>query len=145
MLKISFSKKTHAPSTKVWEVLWTDSTYRKWTSVFHVGSYAVSEWKEGSEILFLTPNGDGMYSKIVSKIPNKFMSFQHIGNVKNLVKQPLNAESEAWTGSFENYTLTEKDGVTEIQVELDADNSFVDFFKDIFPKALDIVKELSEK
>lgn len=144
MLKISFSKKIHAPASKVWDVLWTDSTYRKWTSVFHEGSYAVSDWKEGSEILFLAPNGDGMYSKIASNIPNKFMSFQHIGNVKNLVKQPLNAESEPWTGSFENYTLTEKDGFTEVLVELDVDSTFADFFKDIFPKALDIVKELSE-
>lgn len=144
MLKISFSKKIKAPAARVWDVLWTDSTYRQWTNAFHEGSHAVSDWVEGSEVLFLTPNGSGMYSKIASLIPNKFISFQHIGSVKDFIKQPFDAETEVWSGAFENYSLTEKDGFTELSVELDSDNSFEDFFKEVFPKALDVVKEISE-
>lgn len=145
MLKIAFSKKICAPASKVWDVLWTDATYRQWTSVFHEGSHAISDWKNGSEVLFLAPNGDGMYGKIASLVPNKFMSFQHIGSVKNSIKQPIDAETEVWSGAFENYILSEKDGITEISVELESESSFAEFFQEVFPKALDIVKDLSEK
>ena len=45
----------NATKEKVWEVLWTDETYRKWTSAFSEISSAESDWEEGSRIIF----GDG--------------------------------------------------------------------------------------
>jgi hypothetical protein len=40
------------------ESMWDDSTYRQWTSAFSEGSHAVSDWKEGSKVLFLSPEGE---------------------------------------------------------------------------------------
>lgn len=74
---------------KIWNVLWTDATYRMWTSAFCEGSYAVSDWKEGSKILFLSPDGGGMSSIIAKNIPNEFMSFKHLTEVKNNEEQPI--------------------------------------------------------
>lgn len=75
MKKFDFLIEIKAPKIKVWNVLWDDATYRKWTATFSEGSQALSEWREGSKVLFLSPGGEGMFSIIHKKIPNEFMSF----------------------------------------------------------------------
>jgi uncharacterized protein YndB with AHSA1/START domain len=63
MQKINFSISINAPKEKVWKVLWNDDSYRKWTSAFAEGSYAVTDnWKEGTKVKFLDPKGSGMIS-----------------------------------------------------------------------------------
>lgn len=64
MEKLDFSIDINAPKEKVWNVLWNDATYPQWTAVFTEGSHAESDWKEGSQILFLDGKGDGLVSKI---------------------------------------------------------------------------------
>lgn len=145
MKKLTFSIQINAPKVRVWDILWADETYRAWTTVFHPGSHALSDWKEGSKILFVGGDGgDGMVSKIARLIPNEYMSFQHLGEIKNGVEDYDSPAVKAWNGAHENYTLQEKSGGTELSVELDADDSFADYFQDKFPKALEKVKELAE-
>jgi hypothetical protein len=43
-----FVSTINAPKEKVWDALWKDASYRKWTAVFMDGSYAKSDWAEGS-------------------------------------------------------------------------------------------------
>ena len=52
MEKINFSLDINAPKEKVWKVLWDADTYTKWTGVFAEGSQAVTDWEEGSKVLF---------------------------------------------------------------------------------------------
>lgn len=144
MVQQNFSIKINASKEKVWNVLWDDDTYRKWTSVFMPGSHAVSDWEEGSKILFLSADGGGMTSKIVKKIPNKFMSFQHLGMVKDGKEIPATDVVNTWQGMFENYTLDEMEGITHLVVTMDATEEMENYFKDIFPKALAMVKALAE-
>ncbi len=144
MKKANFTVKIHAPKEKVWKVLWDEDTYNKWTSVFSEGSHAVTDWKEGSEVLFLSGEGEGMYSTIARKIPNEVMSFQHLGVVKGNKKMPQDAETKQWAGAKENYYLKGTGDETELVVEMDITEQYEDYFKDTFPKALDVVKELSE-
>jgi uncharacterized protein YndB with AHSA1/START domain len=142
--RISFSTTIKANKEKVWAVLWNDETYKAWTSAFTEGSCAVSDWDEGSRILFVDGKGSGMYSIIAKKIPGEFMSFKHIGEVKDGIEQPLDEKSQNWSGSTEDYTLKETDGVTELTVELDIVESFMDYFTRTFPLALENVKKLAE-
>ncbi|HZJ37250.1 MAG TPA: SRPBCC domain-containing protein [Gillisia sp.] len=144
MERLNFSIKIKATREKVWKVLWDDKTYRLWTSVFVEGSYAETDWKEGGKALFLTPAGDGMYSKIVRNKKNEFMSFKHLGVVKNFKELPRDEETLKWSGSMENYRLTETDGETELLLEIDASKEHQNYFKETFPKALEKVKEISE-
>ena len=83
MEKLKFNIKINAPKEKVWETLWSDPSYKQWTAAFSEGSYAVSDWKEGSEIKFLNADGEGMYSLIEKKIINKQMTFNHLRYIKN--------------------------------------------------------------
>ncbi|MFN0276332.1 MAG: SRPBCC domain-containing protein [Chitinophagales bacterium] len=137
--KLNFTTNIKAPAKKVWEVLWFDATYRRWTGVFSEGSHAESEWNEGSKIRFLNPEGDGMFSVIEKLIPNSQMSFKHLGEV-----QKGKEKSTQWEGAREQYFLTEADGITTLRVELDTTSEFADYFTKTFPKALELIKEISE-
>lgn len=92
---------------KIWKILWEDESYRKWTSAFHAGSYAESEWKEGSKIRFLGPDGSGMYSKIEKLVEPTYMSFKHLGIVKEGKDLPPDEESKKWSGAMEIISLKE--------------------------------------
>lgn len=145
MQKINFSTKINATKEKVWKILWDNETYRKWTSVFTPGSYAESDWKEGSKILFLDGNGSGMVSKIETNRPNEFISFKHLGEVKNGVEDTESDKVKGWAGAHENYTLKQVNGITELSVDIDMNDEYKEMFMKIFPKALEQVKILSEK
>ena len=140
MTTLKFSEKINASKEKVWETLWNDTTYRQWTAAFMEGSYAKSDWKEGSKILFLTPKGEGMFSIIEKKIPNQEMTFKHLGELKNGIE-----ESKNWEGAKESYHLKEKNGITELDVQLDSVGEFEQYFNDTFPKALNVLKQIAEQ
>lgn len=144
MEKLQFFTKINAPKEVVWKTLWDDATYRKWTSAFSESSHAVTDWKEGSKVLFLDGKDDGMVSKIETNRPNEFMSFKHMGEVKNGVEDTDSDKVKAWAGALENYTLKEADGGTELLVEMDINEEYKEMFMKMFPKALEQVKLLSE-
>jgi len=145
MVTKQFLINIYAPPERVWDVLWTDKSYREWSSVFSEGSYAESDWHEGSGIKFLSPQGTGMYSTIVKKKEPELMSFKHIGELKDGVEQPITAQTECWSGAMETYSLSEKNGITTLKVDMDITEEFVSYFDGVFPKALQKVKELSEQ
>ncbi|MCU0347025.1 MAG: hypothetical protein MUC59_08775 [Saprospiraceae bacterium] len=145
MEKLTFTTNINAPRERVWQVLWDDASYRAWTAVFHEGSHAVSDWQEGSKILFLGPDENGgtggMTSRIAKLLQNDTMIFEHLGEVKNGVED----FSKGWTDAFEKYFLRQSaDGVTELNVELDTVGEYASYFQETFPKALAKVKELAE-
>nr|MBA2421736.1 SRPBCC domain-containing protein [Chitinophagales bacterium] len=119
---------------------------RKWTGAFQEGSYAETDnWKEGSKVLFLDGKRNGMVSQVAANRPNEFMSFKHLGEVKDGVEDTTSEKVKQWTGGMENYTLKETNGVTELQVEMDITEEYKDYFANTWPKALEQVKALSEK
>lgn len=144
MKTLQFNIDIQAPAKKVWDTLWNDDTYRQWTKSFSETSYAKSDWKEGSKILFLDGGGSGMYSIIAKKVPNVFISFKHLGEVKDHVEQPLTPETEAWSGGLENYTLKEENGSTKLIVDVDMAEGHASSFEKMFPEALKRVKQLAE-
>jgi hypothetical protein len=144
MEKIKFSSTINAPAEKVWKILWDDETYRRWTSVFSPTSYADTDWREGSKVRFLDGAGSGMVSMIEANKPNEFMSFRHLGEVRNGVEDTESARVKGWAGTLENYWLQQVDGQTELRVEMDANDEFKEYFQKTFPKALEQIKLLSE-
>lgn len=144
MKTLQFSATINAPAEKVWKTLWDDATYRKWSSVFSEGSYALSAWKEGSRVHFIGPSGDGMYSEIEKLIPNELMRFRHLGMMKEGKEQPETEESKKWAGAIESYTLKANGDATALSVSVDIADEHEAFFEGAFPKALDLVKSLAE-
>ncbi len=145
MEKLVFSISINATPEKVWNILWTDATYRKWTSAFMEGSYAVTDWKEGSKVLFLDGRGMGMVSRIAVNRPNEYMSIEHLGEVKDGVEDTTSDRVKAWAGAHENYTLKKINDQTELTIDMDITKEFKEMFAQIWPKALANVKQLSEQ
>ena len=143
MNKQSYETTINATKEKVWDVLWQDATYRKWTSPFSAESSAESDWEEGSRVSFLDGQGNGMYSLIEKKEAPNVMIFKHLGEISGGEEKPFAPET-GWAGSRERYFLTTENGQTKVTVEVDMDENFLDFMNNAFPKALAIVKELSE-
>jgi uncharacterized protein YndB with AHSA1/START domain len=137
----------NAPRERVWEVLWDDESYRAWTAAFAEGSKVKTDWTEGSKVLFLDSNNQGMVSRIEKNKPNEFMSIKHLGIVKDGVEDYDSEESKKWGESFENYTLKPANGGTELVVDMTANaipQEFEAYFAEAWPKALNKLKELAE-
>ena len=144
MEKLKFKTVINAAPEKIWSVLWNDDTYRKWTSAFAEGSYAETDWKEGSKVLFLDGNGRGMVSRIEKNKPYEYMSIEHLGEINNGVEDTTSEKVKDWAGAHENYTLKKINGKTELSVDMDINDEFKEMFAKIWPVALDNVKKLSE-
>lgn len=149
MEKMYFSIVINAPKEKVWKTMLDEDTYKQWTDVFMPGSHYVGDWSEGSKILFLAPDESGKMSGMVSKIkenrPYEYVSIEYMGEVKDGKEITSGEEVEQWAGALENYTFKEIDGKTEVQVDVDTNDEFTEMFGDIWPKALQKLKELAEK
>ncbi len=150
MQKIHFSIFVIAPKEKVWDTMLDDASYREWTTAFNPGSYYKGDWSQGSKILFLGPNPDGsgeggMVSRIQENRQYEFISIEHLGIIQNGVEDTTSEEVKKWTPAFENYTFTEKDGGTEVSVDMDVADEYKGMFEDMWPKALQILKELVEE
>lgn len=152
METLNFSISVNASKEKVWKTLWDDSSYREWTSVFDEGSYAETDnlpagrqgWKEGSKVRFLGADGGGMVSRVAANRPNEYMSFEHLGVMKEGMEDTESEQVKAWAGAMENYALKETGGKTELTVEMDTGDDHKDYFMETWPRALDKVKSLSE-
>jgi len=145
MEKHSFKITINAPREKVWDILWDDKTYQEWTAVFSPGSRAETDWKEGSKILFLNGEGDGMVSRIAKRRDNEFMSFEHLGEVHNGTEDMDSEGVRKWAGAMENYTLANIGGKTELTVELDMTDEHKEYFANTWPKALQKLRSLAER
>lgn len=130
------------------------ATYPQWTKAFNPNptsvSYFEGSWEKGSKMRFIGPDETGQLGGMVSEIaenrPYEFISIHHLGLFGNGVEDTTSDEAKKWQG-FENYTLKEIDNKTELLVDIDVDfdEDFTKYFEEAWPKALQKLKELSEK
>lgn len=127
-----------------------DKPYREWTETFNKGSYYKGSWEKGSKILFLGPDpktGEegGMVSRIAENKPYKYISIEHLGIVHNGVEDTTSEEAKKWAPAYENYTFKEKNGATEVLVDMDIDENEAEMFKKMWPPALERLKTIAER
>jgi uncharacterized protein YndB with AHSA1/START domain len=148
MENLNFNITINATKEKVWDALFTDANYREWTSVFAEGSYAETDWKQGSKALFTDGTKSGMVAEIEVSRPYEFLSIKHLGMIKNGVEDLTSPETLEWAGAHENYTLRDADGKTELLITLEnkgMKKEFLDYFEKTWPTALEKVKEVAER
>ncbi len=148
--KIHLSTVINAPREKVWSTMLDDATYREWTSAFNPGSYYKGGWSQGSKILFLGPDPStgeegGMISRIAENRPHEFISIEHLGIVKNGIEDTTSAVAKQWAPAFENYTFTDKDDGTELQIEMDILPEYKQEFEKMWTTGLAKLKEICER
>ncbi|HQY51025.1 MAG TPA: SRPBCC domain-containing protein [Ignavibacteria bacterium] len=146
MKKVVIEKEVliNATKEKIWEVLTEDKPYRIWTAEFCEGSHFQTDWKEGSKILFKTPTGEGLVSKLMECKPNEIISMEHQGILLNNEEVYDNEEAEKWKGMKEIYSLSGKDGATVLSIYQELEKSYEEWSTYAWDKALFILKELAE-
>lgn len=148
MDKLEFSIVIDAPKEKVWNTMLEDKTYRIWTEAFMPGSYYDGDWTKGSKILFLGPGNDGKVGGMVSRIKDnrlyEYVSIEHLGEVIDGVEDTTSDRVKDWAGALENYTFIDKDGKTELIVDMNINEEFKEMFEGMWPKALQKLKALCE-
>jgi len=149
MQKLKFSIEINATKEKVWNTMLEDKTYRIWTEAFSKGSHFIGDWSKGSKILFLGPNENGEMGGMVSRIKEnklyEYISIEHLGVVENGKEDTTSDAVKQWAGSLENYTFKNKDGKTELLVDMDINDEYKEMFEGMWPNALQKLKEISEK
>lgn len=145
MQTIQFEDFIYATPEKLWAVLWSDDTYRLWTRVFAEGSYAQTDWQEGSKVLFLDGAGSGMVSRIKKKEEPFTMVFEHIGFVKDNTEDTTSPEVRQWAGATESYTLKPMQHGTQLTVALQVAAEWKEFFEKTWPLAVQKIKQLAEE
>lgn len=148
MKTLHYRIKINAPREKVWEAILGEETFRQWTAAFCPHSYFEGEWKKGARMRFIAnDNGTlhGMISEIAELKPHEFVSIRHIGVLEDGVENTSSEAMKEWLPAFENYTFNQTPTGTEVIVDMDTAPSYVDFFNETWPKALQKLKEISEK
>ncbi|MBL8030255.1 MAG: SRPBCC domain-containing protein [Candidatus Doudnabacteria bacterium] len=151
MQKLHFIVEINASKEKVWDTMLADQTYREWTLVFNPsGSYFKGDWSQGSKMLFVgtdpkTGKEGGMVSRVAENKPYEFLSIEHVGIMNEGIEDTTSEEAKKWTPSFENYTFSEKDGVTTVTVDMDSAEVMAEEFSKMWPQGLQKLKELAEK
>lgn len=134
----------NASCEHVWHTTFELESYQQWTSAFAEGSTVDTDWQEGSEAIFGDGKGNGMVGRIAKSDPYTFLSIEHLGEMKNGEKVFYGNNIESWSGARENYTFNEKDGGTELIIDMDIAEQYKDMFNEMWPKALQKLKTLAE-
>jgi uncharacterized protein YndB with AHSA1/START domain len=149
MQKLNFSIVIDAPKEKVWHAMLDDKPYREWTSAFNPGSYYKGDWSRGSKMLFLGPDPEtgqegGMVSRIVENRPYEYISIEHMGMIRNGIEDTTSEAARKMAPAYENYTFREKDGATEVLVDMDAEEEYAEMFNKMWPEGLQRLKKIAE-
>jgi len=139
----------NAPRENVWDAIVTDAKYRAWTAVFYDGSYFEGGWNKGEAIHFLAVNSEGkkegMVSEIAESVYPEFISIRHRGYVVDGVEDTTSEKVKEWAPSYENYKLEKLAAhQTRFTLNMDVAEAYYDSFKELWPKALAKLKEVSE-
>lgn len=150
MDKLRFSIDVNAPKQKVWDTMLQDSTYREWTRAFNArGSWFEGDWSPDSKMRFLGPDDSGKLMGMVSRIqesrPYEYISIEHLGIINDGKEDTISDEVRKWRPAFENYAFNEKNGVTEVSVDMDMQEEYKPMFEEMWPKALQELKRLAER
>lgn len=85
-----------------------------------------------------------MVSFIKENRLHEFVSIEHRGMINNGIEDTTSDEIKARAGSHENYSFSEKDGITTVDIAIDMDESYIEYMNETRPQALQKLKEICE-
>lgn len=149
MQKFHTSIFINAPVEKVWHTMLDGESYRDWASAFEDGSYYQGSWDEGAKITFIGPDADtgdlrGMVSRVVENRPYECIVLEHTAILENDIEDSASEEAKKWVPANESYTFVDKDGGTEVLVDVDLHEDHKAMFERMWADALQRLKILAE-
>lgn len=141
---MKFEALIDAPRARVWDVMLSDATYRKWTEPFGEGGYFEGSWEQGTRMRFLAPGGDGMVAEIAENRKHEFVSIRHLGEIRDGVEDTTSGAVREWAPAHENYAFDDAGSGTRVTIELETMQEWAEPMAEVFPRALALLKELCE-
>ncbi|MXV50930.1 SRPBCC domain-containing protein [Pedobacter sp. HMF7647] len=133
----------NAPITKVWPVLYRDELTRQWYSEFSTGTYAESDWKEGSKVIFKDESNSGIVGKVVSNKP-EYLAIEYTGVINDDKEDYESGMAKDMAGCQEIYKSSEVDGITTLEISCDMGEPYFEEMSKAWDRALEKIKQLSE-
>ena len=133
-----------ASRAAVCRVLLDDAMFTQWASSFAEGSYFEGDWHQDGVIRFLTPGAEGMLSAIAENRPHERLSIKPIGTVNPGIHHTDSDAAKSWTTSYENYSLKNIDGGTELTIDMNVPPGYEGVFWHTSPRALKAISRFAE-
>lgn len=134
-----------AAPEKIWEVLWGIQSYRDWTSSFSESSDVETNWREGSSILFIDRSRSGIFGQIREMTSPRKMIFEYDGRMADGKKDTESEEAKELRGIKEIYTLDPGGDSCRLTIQTSLPEKTYDKISYSWDKALDKIKNLSER
>lgn len=139
MKKLEYKTQISATPKKIWDILWTQETYKIWSGVMNEGARFEGNFEEGSFIDLYDAKNNGMFNLVEKNIPHREMTMQHKGWIYDGVR-----DDQGWEDSRETYLLTENHEGTELKILVNSLDEFEAFFNTNYPRVLEKIKEIAE-
>lgn len=133
-----------APRKKVWDVIVNDRYNRIWLREFGRSTWAETDWKAHSKVVFRDDEGQGVFGTVLESKPPELLVIEYDGE---LVKGKPETESEvarSIIGGHEAYRLSESNGITSLEISNDIPDEYYEEMQHDWDKALHRMKELAE-
>jgi len=145
MKTLEFNINIAASPEKVSKIMLEPATYKEWVNVSWPGSIYEGTWKKGGNLRFISQGQGGTLATLEEFKPNEFILARHIAVILSDGSEDTDSDmAKGWIGTTESYTFTEKNGGTELKVEIKTNPAWEKMFAEGWPKALDKLKELCE-
>jgi uncharacterized protein YndB with AHSA1/START domain len=135
----------NAPAEQVWKVLTEDSLNRQWFAEFSEGTYADTDWKQGSKAVFVDATKCGIIGHIEETTAPEKLVVVYDGQVVNGEEDFTSEVAQQIKGGKESYYLAHNNGTTQLKIEQDSSDEYYDMMSGMWDKALQKIKKLSEQ
>ena len=148
MKNLEYNIQIAAGKQKVWDVMLAPDTYRQWTDVSWPGSRYEGSWEKNKDLRFVSgeQGGGGTLATLTECRPHDYLLAKHVAIINADGSEDRTSDAaKGWVGTTESYTFEERNGKTNLKVEIKTAPEWADMFDDGWPKALEKLKELSEQ
>jgi len=136
----------NAQPEKVWNVLFgAKETYEAWAKEFSEGSTIEGDWSIDSAVVMKDKTGNGLIARILKNTKNEVLVMEYEGVLVDGQKEYSGPAADAMNGGMESYMLESTGSGTELYVESDIGEDFVDATSAAWDRALEIIRMLAEK
>jgi uncharacterized protein YndB with AHSA1/START domain len=145
MKTLEYKIDINASKEKVWNTMLQLETYKQWVGVSWPGSSYEGEWKQGQALRFGSPGQGGTYAEVREETPYEHIHLEHTAAINPDGSLDRDSEmAKGWVGTTESYTFTEKNGKTQVSVQMKTSPDWEEMFHEGWPPALEKLKELCE-